>query len=133
MRIANSIVSLLLAFLVLLASSSFYVTSHACGGRINKIAFLEKADGCGHSLMPPCHRKMMKGCCEDETITHDAQDLKMESKLSVNAVPAFIFIADAVLLSEIIPVHAYSETGYVNYDTPLRSDDLLVAHHVFLI
>ena len=133
MRFANSIVSLLLASLVLLASSSFYVTSHACGGKINKIAFLEKADGCGHSLMPPCHREMMKGCCEDETITHDAQDLKMESKLTINPVPAFIFIAEPVLLAEIIPSASYTETGYINYDTPLRSDDLLVAHHVFLI
>ncbi len=133
MRITNSILSLLLASLVLFASSSFYVTSHACGGRINKVAFLEKADGCGHASMPPCHRAMMKGCCEDDTITHDAQDLKMESRLAVNSAPAFIFIAAPIVLSEIIPSVSYSETGYINYDTPLRSGDLIVAHHVFLI
>ena len=134
MRIISSIVSFLLAGLVLLASSNFYITSHSCGGRVNKIAFLEKADGCGHALMPPCHRAMMKGCCEDDVITHDAQDLKVESKLLLSFTPSFIAITSPVVIAELIPSSSLQAgTPHFDYDTPPRSGDLTVALHVFLI
>ena len=135
MKLSRSIVSLFLAALVLAASSSFYVATHSCGGRINKVAFLEKADGCGHSQMPPCHRAMMKGCCEDDVIAHDAQDLKSEAQLHVNPL---LLSLDAViptpaLLAEIIPSYSQSRAKFFNYDTPLRSSDRTLSHCVFLI
>lgn len=134
MRPFRSILSLTLAALVLLASSSFYVATHSCSGRINKIAFLEVADGCGHAKMPPCHQKLMKGCCEDEVIAHEGQDLKYESKLDVT--PSFIALAiihTPALMAEIIPSSATAQDTYLPYDTPLRSTDRTVTHRTFLI
>jgi hypothetical protein len=134
MRLFRSILSLTLAALVLLASSSFYVATHSCGGRINKIAFLEIADGCGHAKMPPCHQKIMKGCCENEVIAHDAQDIKSEAKVSlVPLALSFDSISTPVVLSEIIPSAELSSIKFFNYDSPLRSGDLVVTHRVFLI
>lgn len=133
MRIVRSIVSFLLASLVLLASSSFYVSSHACGGHIIKVAFLEKADGCGHAQMPPCHRALMKGCCEDEVVTHDAQDLKMEAPLHLTYYAAVAILPSPVVLADVIPSPAVQHIDYCDYDPPLPADDLVVAHRVFLI
>jgi hypothetical protein len=134
MRLFRSILSLALAALVLLASSSFYVATHSCSGRVNKVAFLETADGCGHAKMPPCHQKMMKGCCEDEMIAHEGQDLKYESKLTIH--PSFISFAivhTPALMAEIIPSSARTQDSYRAYDTPLRSADRTVEQHSFLI
>src|SRR4051812_47483450 len=134
MKLSRSIVSLFLAALVLAASSSFYLATHSCGGRINKVAFLEKADGCGHAQMPPCHRAMMKGCCEDEVIAHDAQDLKSEAQLHVNPLHFSLdVISTPALVAEIVPSCSLSRTKFFNYDTPLRSSDRTLSHCVFLI
>jgi hypothetical protein len=133
MRLFRSILSLTLAVLVLLASSSFYVAMHSCSGRVNKIAFLEVADGCGHAKMPPCHQKMMKGCCEDEVIAHEGQDLKYESKLTIH--PSFVALAivhTPALIAEIVPA-GQSALPFFDYDIPLRSADRTVMHRTFLI
>ncbi len=133
MRLFRSILSLALATLVLLASSSFYVATHSCSGRVNKVAFLEVADGCGHAKMPPCHQKLMKGCCEDEKIAHEGQDLKYESKLSFQ--PS-LFVTDLTftpaLIAEIIPSESPS-FHYLDYDSPLQSTDRTVTLCTFLI
>jgi hypothetical protein len=134
MKIIRSILSLVLATLVLLASSSFYMSTHSCGGRVNKIAFLEKADGCGHQSMPPCHRQLMKGCCEDEIIAHDAQDLKSEANLNLpSLLPTFELAPIVSVLAEIIPSAEQSRITYLKYDTPLRSTDRTITQQVFLI
>jgi hypothetical protein len=134
MKIIRSILSLFLAALVLVASSSFYMATHSCGGRVNKVAFLEKADGCGHKSMPPCHRQMMKGCCEDEIISHDAQELKSEANINLTSLlPTFELAPLACVLAEIIPSFGQSRTTFLKYDIPIRSVDRTVTHQVFLI
>jgi len=133
MRPFRSILSLTLSALVLLASSSFYVATHSCSGRVNKVAFLEVADGCGHAKMPPCHQKMMKGCCEDGQISHEGQELKYESKLTLT--PSFVALAivhTPALVAEIIPA-VQARNNYRSYDTPLRSSDRTVEHRTLLI
>jgi hypothetical protein len=134
MKIIRSILSLFLAALVLVASSSFYMATHSCGGRVNKVAFLEKADGCGHQSMPPCHRQLMKGCCEDKVISHDAQELKSEANINLTSLlPTIELAAIVYVLAVIVPAEETSSTAFLKYDIPLRSIDRTVTQQVFLI
>jgi hypothetical protein len=122
-----------LTALVLAAGSNFFVSVHHCGKSIRGIAFLETADGCGHGQLPPCHRKLMKGCCEDETIYHQAQDFQVTaSALELQPVPVFDIVQPLVLIAEIIPVtNVFS--AYADYDPPLRVRDITTDLQVFII
>lgn len=107
---------------------------HACGSKIKAIAFLEKADGCGHNKMPPCHRALMEGCCHDQQITHEAQELKKE--VTTNVLPiqsASDLVHTPVVLSALVPPVVPSFSPRLFYSPPERTTDIIVLHEVFLI
>jgi len=134
MKVTRSILSILAAVLVLMASSSFYVGVHMCGGSVNAVAFMQEADGCGHQSMPPCHRALMKGCCEDESITHEGQGFKDSyTTITIAVSPSIDIEQPPVLLAEVIPSSSLSGVYYQNYDPPLRSSDRTIDLQVFLI
>ena len=134
MKTIRPISSIILALLVLMASSSFYVDVHVCGGSVKAVAFLEEADGCGHQQLPPCHRALVKGCCENETISHEGEGFKSSLvKISIAPSPSIDIEQPTVLLAEIIPAAPVSQTQYYNYDPPLRSTDRTIDLQVFLI
>jgi hypothetical protein len=133
MKLFRTISSLLLATLVLMASSSFYVGVHTCGGTVKAVAFLEEADDCGHQSLPPCHRQLMKGCCENENIMHDGDDFKSQSSQITVEIPFATELEQVdVLVAEIIP-SVLSTVEYPTYDPPLRTSDKLTTLQVFLI
>ena len=75
----------------------------------------------------------MKGCCEDEVIAHEGQDLKYESKLTIQ--PSFVSLAivhTPALIAEIIPSELPA-FHYFDYDSPLQSTDRTVTLCTFLI
>jgi hypothetical protein len=134
MKVIRSISSIILALLVLAASSSFYVGVHSCGGTVNAVAFMQEADGCGHQSLPPCHRQLMKGCCENESIVHQGEDFKTYStQITIAASPFVDVVLPSVLLAEVIPSAVISKTYYYNYDPPLRATDRTIDLQVFLI
>jgi hypothetical protein len=134
MKSIRPISSIILTLLVLMASSSFYVDMHFCGGDVKEMAFLEQADGCGHQQLPPCHRALMKGCCENETISHEGQGFKNSFvKISIDPSLSIDIEQSQVLLSEVIPTVPVAKTQYHNYDPPLRSTDRTIDLQVFLI
>jgi len=95
---------------------------------------MQEADGCGHQKLPPCHRQMMKGCCEDEAITHEGQGFKDSyTTITIAASPSVDVIQPPILLSEIVPSVLASKTHYCNYDPPLRSSDRIIDLQDFLI
>jgi len=134
MKSLRAIFSIAFALLVFVSSSNFSVGLHLCAGKVNGIAFLEHADGCGHQKLPPCHQKMMKGCCEDEMIVHTGQGFHHEN-MQVHVAPAFLsdITLPPVLITELIPSLDHTPFKFFNYDTPLRSSDRTVIHQVFLI
>ena len=135
MKLLRSILSITLALLVLLSSTSFMVGIHYCGGKIQDVALFTPADPCeAERSLPPCHRKMMAHCCEDEQVIHEADDLKVSSSTFQPAHPAAVDMAlPEVVISEVVPSAPASRIQYTNYDPPLRSCDLTVEHHIFLI
>jgi hypothetical protein len=134
MKLLRPIGSMLLALLVVVASSNFFVDVHMCGKEVKAVSFLSEADGCGHASMPPCHRALMKGCCDNQQIQHDAQDVKKEVTTVQVPTPACIdLIPTAVLLAEVIPSVFTAGAFEIPVDPPLRSIDRTVLLAVFLI
>lgn len=81
----------LMAALVLMASTSFYVGMHVCGDRVRAVALLDEADGCGHQSLPPCHRKTAGNCCSNEILEHDGE-LVFATLFTLNPQPQFVFL-----------------------------------------
>jgi hypothetical protein len=134
MKKLRTIGSSLLALLVLLASSHFFVDVHFCGDQLKAISFLSEADGCGHAQMPPCHRDLMNGCCENQQITHDAQDLKKEAvAIQISPTVDAAIVHHAWVLAEIIPQAVQRKTHLLSYKPPLPNSDRHAVLSVFVI
>lgn len=135
MKVFRTISAVILAFLVLVSSTSFIVGMHFCMGEVQNVALFGHADGCQKErALPPCHKHMKPACCEDETVSHEATDLKASAGHVQIVAPAPVDIVQPlVLISEVIPAAEISRTQYYNYDPPLRSFDLTVSLQVFLI
>ena len=136
MKFLKTISVFAMAFLVLVSSSSFMVGFHWCGGEIQNMALLSKAEGCGMEKknLPPCHKQIGSRCCEDETILHQGEGFKASvSDITIAESPALDLELPHVILSEIIPSVSFLRPEYYNYNPPLRSYDLTVSHRVLLI
>jgi len=121
--------------LVLVSSTSFTVGMHFCMGEIQDITMSSKVEACEmERKLPPCHQHLPDPCCEDETVMHEAGDLKVSgSQIQVAAITPLNIETPLILISEIIPSEVSSRTDYSRYSPPLRSFDLTVEHRVFLI
>ncbi len=135
MKLLKTISVFVLAFLVLLSSSSFMVGVHLCAGDVQDIAVFSEPEKCAmEKSLPPCHKHLTAPCCDDETIVHEGEGFKAAvSKISISAPLLFDVTLPEVILSEIIPSAPVAKAHYQNYDPPTRSCDLTVTHRVFLI
>ena len=135
MKFLRSIVSVAFAFLVLFSSSNLVVGMHFCGGDIQSIAVFGKAEGCPMELnLPPCHKALMKSCCQDELVAYSAQDFSTDAaQITVPVAQSLDIIQTPVPVAEIIPSTGVSGKLYHQYDPPLRSYDRTISLQVFLI
>jgi hypothetical protein len=135
MKVIRTISAILLAFLVLVTSTSFMVGMHFCQGEVQNVALFSKAKACEkEQSLPPCHRHTKAPCCEDETIVHRGDDFKSSPGQFHVSAPVLADMEQVmVVISEIIPSAFVSRSRFYNYDPPLRSHDLTVEHQVFLI
>ena len=135
MKLFRAISVIVLAFLVMLSSSSFMIGVHLCAGDVQDIAVFSEPEKCAmEKSLPPCHQHLTAPCCDDETIVHEGEGFKASVPKITIATPLVFDVAlPEVILSEIIPSAPVAKTHYQNYDPPIRSHDLTVTHQVFLI
>jgi hypothetical protein len=135
MKTLRTLSVLFFALLVLVSSTSFLVGVHFCQGEVENISLFVKAEGCEREQkLPPCHRHMQAPCCDDETVVHSGDHFNTCSNHIHVIAPVAVDIAEqAVLIAEVIPSGALQPRRYFLYDPPLRSADLTVEHHTFLI
>lgn len=135
MRAVKLISTIFLSLLVIFSSTSFMVGLHFCGGQIQNVSMFEKAQPCAmEQTTPPCHHHQSKPCCEDETIVHDAQDLKSDiAKLHLAQLQPITVAAPTILVADLIPQEAYQAKGFRPYKPPLPVTDLTISLQVFLI
>ncbi len=134
MKLASQIMCFTFASLVLFSGSYVVMEFHICTGSVQNVSLFTKAKGCRMEHLPPCHRQESKPCCEDKTIVHEGQSYNSSIvKVDLPVVSFVDVINPPVLVSEIIPTVDFSTPEYVDYDPPLRTPDLTVSLHTFLI
>jgi hypothetical protein len=134
MNLFRTISSFVLAFLVLVSSSSFIVGMHFCKGEIKHLALFTNADGCEKEKeLPPCHKHLASPCCDDESLIHEGEGFKASASDISIAGTVVDMEVPAIIVAEIIPTGRANKATFCDYDPPIRSVDLTVTHRVFLI
>lgn len=139
MKFLRSIVSVSLALMVLVSSSSFVVNMHFCGGQIQSVTLIEEAAPCPMEVnLPPCHRNMakqMNDCCEDGHLAFEGKDFNYSFKaLNEVVVLAAGFVAELPFIMEVIQVNeALTASNYIPYKPPIVERDIPVLVQSFLI
>src|SRR5687767_4961192 len=111
MKRFRQILSIFFSALVFISSSSYSIGMHRCGGEVRDVAFLSQADACGHQQLPPCHRKLMSGCCSDETLSYNGQGFDVNQ--TVNFITsAGGFIQPLILIDEVVSKAVSSSTSF---------------------
>jgi len=139
MKPLKSIVSSLLALLVLVSSSSFMVNMHFCGGHVQSVSLIEDAAPCPMEVqLPPCHKKMAikkSDCCEDTHVAFEGKDFNAQlHDFSMLAWYAMNTVADLPLIMEVVQENeslAYS--SHIPYKPPIVERDIPVLIQSFLI
>lgn len=139
MKIARSIASLTLAFLVLVSSTGVSVHMHVCGGEVQSVAIFSKAESCMKMEQKPCHglsiQQMMKGCCEDKSVMVKGKETNAEVKTATEVAP--VFQASAVILPVLCSINnVRSSDAYSfqrGYSPPLIEQDITILVQSFLI
>jgi hypothetical protein len=133
MKKFRQILSIAFSALVFISSSSYSFGLHHCGGEVRDVAFLSEADGCGHQQLPPCHRKLMTGCCSDETVSYVGQGFDFNHHIDIAANAPISQFIQSLPVDRIISTLTSLESNFVYYDPPLRSSDLIITNQVFRI
>ncbi|MBL7861910.1 MAG: hypothetical protein JNJ65_12165 [Cyclobacteriaceae bacterium] len=135
MKSLKNIFSVSLALLVLVASSSFTVNMHVCGGIVQSLAVIEKAAPCPMELnTPACHKAgVKKSCCLDEVFQYEGQDFKVQESATLLTLNS-AWIVELPLIMEIVsPTIATNTHSYKAYKPPLLQHDIPVLIQSFLI
>ncbi len=128
----TKLLSAFLAFQVLLSTMSFSIGAHFCGDELKSVALFGKAKPCEHaagaekeSSACPFHsnphqeKKDGKGCCDDEQIIVEGQDVETTFS-NVEWQPAMDFVS--VFKGFATPSFNISDasfSGYLHYKPPI--------------
>ena len=123
------IISLCMAFLVMVSTMSFTVDKHFCGSHLVDKAVFSKAETCGMKMSPDVESQ----CCKNEKIQVEGQDeLKISfdsfdfhQQLFITTFTFAYFNLFESLPKQIIP--------FKDYSPPLLVADIQLQDQVFLI
>ncbi|MFB9053103.1 hypothetical protein ACFFVB_08410 [Formosa undariae] len=76
-KVFHKIMSMLMAFVVLLSTMSFSLNMHYCGDILVETAMFQKAEGCGMEMQKPSSDSCSitkKNCCDEKQVVVDGQD-----------------------------------------------------------
>ncbi len=137
MKALRSILSVSLALLVLISSSSFTVNMHLCGGHVQSVSVIEKATPCAMELAktPSCHKAMAKkkSCCTEDHITFEGKNFKSHELTSLHLLQSFWVVELPLISSLNVPVASATEFHLSQYSPPLIDRDITVQVQSFLI
>ncbi|MEO7991614.1 MAG: hypothetical protein ABI663_18825 [Chryseolinea sp.] len=139
MKVIHSILSVLLALLVLVSSTSFSVNMHICGGHVSSVALVQKAAPCAMERMLACHgdvhqEKKSNGCCEDKSVTFEGKDFSSKVEHLSLELQSASWIAELPYVVSIVPsTSSQAPPSFTLYKPPLLSKDISVLVHSFQI
>lgn len=142
MQFIRTILSLALAVMVLVSSTTFTVGLHLCRGHVSDIAVMQKAQPCAMELMAAelgfadedCGMVSKMRCCQDRTLSFEGTDYQYKATKpvtlqDVTAVPAIV----PFLLSFVSPAQSTGYTSFNSYKPPLILRDVTILVQTFLI
>ncbi|MBN8577914.1 MAG: hypothetical protein L6Q51_14425 [Cyclobacteriaceae bacterium] len=142
MKKFRTILTGILASLVLMSSISHSVSFHLCGGEVQSMAIFghaqaceEHTRGCDHDGDPSDHTSVgHKGCCEDATVIIDSEKYSTKVSETITIKPLTdglpLIIPSVEHLNSAVAV----ERGhFFNYRPPLIERDITILVQTFLI
>ncbi|MBU3026074.1 HYC_CC_PP family protein [Zobellia galactanivorans] len=137
-KVFHKILSVLMAFVVLLTTMSFTVDMHYCGDSLVDFSFFAKAESCGMEKAQPtksCDNPTMteKDCCTDQQIVKEGnQDLKTSFDKLTFEQQTFVasFFYTYINLFE-----GFDENiaPFKDYSPPFVKRDIQTLHETYLI
>ena len=136
---SHKILAILMAFVVLISTTSFAVTKHFCGGTLVDIAFFDEVSTCGMENQKTSSNSISgcsivkKDCCNDVQLLIDGQD---ELQLQVDK----ISFEQQVFIASFIYTHINLFEGlennvssYEEYKPPLVIRQIFKIDEMYLI
>jgi hypothetical protein len=138
----RTILTGILASLVLMSSISHSVSFHLCGGKVQSMAIFghaqaceEHTRGCDHDADPSNHASVgHKGCCEEATVIIDSEKYSTKVSQTVTVKPltdALPLIVESV--ENLNSFVAAARGHFFNYRPPLIERDITILVQTFLI
>ncbi|MDT0606767.1 HYC_CC_PP family protein [Croceitalea rosinachiae] len=131
----QKVVSVSMAFLLLLSTVSWTVDKHLCMGRVMDIAFFVKADDCGmEAAMVLLEEEGYENhCCDDETfVMQGLDDLKLNFN-DFNFDQQIFLVVFTTSFSYIENNLEREKLSYEYYPPPILVRDIQLLDAVFLI
>lgn len=137
MKFIKTIFSSMLALLVLVSSSSFTVNMHACGGKVQSVSVIKKAQACAMELAaaPTCHQEIVKKktCCKEDQLTFEGKIFKTHESTSLQLQQAFWVVELPLITTISVSPNAVEEFQFLSYSPPLIDRDISIQVKSFLI
>ena len=150
MKHLKAIVSVLLASLLLVASTGVVLQKHYCGGKLKEVSLYSKVKSCSERMevkKPSCHKAMAQqpachqpttvnkehnGCCENETEYQHSDDYTQPSQVSLDHTGPWVVLFAYTLPFDLFSVDSNPDSGtYLVHRPPDLSADITVSHQVF--
>ncbi len=138
-KVFQKISALLLAMLVLLATSSLSLSTHFCGEHLIAYSFTDTVKTCTASITSKAINEHIsvskKSCCSNKHIVKKAQDelLQKKNKADFDIVKLVLNTPFFIANSDFDYAIASTNTPFLNYSPPLLLQDRSVLFQVFRI
>lgn len=136
-RTIHQVVSMAMALLLLLSTTSWKVEKHYCMGRLMDVALFLDVDDCGME-MPPMENdgfvvEQGNSCCDDEVIFMAGQDNLNISFEDLDSEQQTFLIAFAYTFQRLFEFENTQFVPHEHYPPPQLVKDIQLLDQVFLI
>lgn len=135
-KVFHKIMSITLALLLLVSTTSWKVEKHYCLGHIVDISFFTPAEGCGMEMEGSDNTASMESqnsCCSDVTMVMQGQDDLSISYNNFNFLQQLFFVAFTASYLHLIEPDLVKFVQNSFYPPPIIVKDIQLLDKVFLI
>jgi len=134
-KLLKNIIAIVLAQIVLFASTSFVLNFHLCENHIHSFSLIGKAASCVNMTCDLSSRngsmQMKKSCCSDKQIKSSAQqfDKARNIEIPITYNLNFVFQQDDISTLK----HNLKKDYFIGYTTPLQTFNFNDLYQIYLI
>lgn len=134
-KVFQQIVSIAMALLLLVSTTSWKVEKHYCMGRLVDVSLFAAVETCGMDMQLASKSSIQKknSCCSNEVVVIKAQDNLQLSFDTISLDEQFFIIAYAYSYLSLLNTFHKQRIPHEQYPPPLLVKDIQVLDQVFLI